>query len=107
MFSRRSSGFRGSSSRDKKDDQNGCFNYKNPSHFIIVCLELQKDKSKKIRYQKDNFRNKVKKSLMETWDKLVKEEETEKDDEEANLALIALTSSDTKSDSDSCSDSDE
>ncbi|KAI5411334.1 hypothetical protein KIW84_056432 [Lathyrus oleraceus] len=33
-FFGRSSGFRGSSSREKKDDQKGCFNCKKPDHFI-------------------------------------------------------------------------
>lgn len=38
------------------------------------------------------------KSLMATWDQLDKEEEYYKDEKEANLALMALTSSYAKSD---------
>ena len=76
-----------------------------PDHLIVDCPELQKDKSKRGSYHKDIFRNKVKKSLMATWDKLDKEEES--DEEEANLAMMALTSSDTKSNSDPDSDCEE
>ncbi|KAI5413829.1 hypothetical protein KIW84_058104 [Lathyrus oleraceus] len=76
-----------------------------PDHLIVDYPELQKDKSKKGSYHKDFFRNKVKKSLMETWDKLDKEEES--DEEESNLDMMALTSSDTKSNSDADSDCEE
>lgn len=38
---------------------------------------------------------------MAIWDELDKEDELEKDEEEANLSLMALTSSDTEPDSDS------
>lgn len=75
-FSGRSNGFRGSDSREKKDDQKGYLNWKKPSHFIARCPELQKDKSKKGSFQKDNFKNKFKKSLMETWDELNNEDST-------------------------------
>ncbi|KAI5389784.1 hypothetical protein KIW84_075186 [Lathyrus oleraceus] len=73
-FSGRSSGFRGSSSRDNKDDQKGCFKCKKSDHFIVECPEQQKDKEKKRSFQKDNFINKFKKSFMATWDELGKEE---------------------------------
>lgn len=63
-FSRRSSGFKGYSSREKKDDWKECFNCKKRDHFITDYPELQKDKSKKGRFQKDNLINKFKKSLM-------------------------------------------
>ncbi|KAI5419969.1 hypothetical protein KIW84_043947 [Lathyrus oleraceus] len=43
---------------------------KKPGHFIGNCPGLQKDKSKKGSYHKDNFRNKVKKSFMATWNEL-------------------------------------
>lgn len=79
----------------EKDYHKGCFNYKKPGHFIVDCPEMQKDKSKKGSYQKDNFKNKTKKSLMATWDEFDNEEEFDKDYEEANLALMALTSLDT------------
>ena len=45
--SRRSGGIRGSSSKEEKDNQKGCFNYKKFDRFIVECLELQKVKSKK------------------------------------------------------------
>lgn len=90
-FSGRSIGFIGSSSREKKDDRKGCFNYNNSSHFIVDYPEVQKDKSKKGSFQKDNFKNKFKTSLIETWDELDNEEDSEKDKEQANLALIYLT----------------
>ncbi|KAI5412653.1 hypothetical protein KIW84_057339 [Lathyrus oleraceus] len=44
--------------------------------------------------QKDNFKNKFKKSLMETGDELDNEDNSEKQDGEANLAMMALISSD-------------
>lgn len=72
----RSSGFRGSSLRDKKGDQKGCFNCKKPGYFIADCPELQKDSLKKGSYQMDNFRNNVKKSIMTTWGKLDNEGES-------------------------------
>ncbi|KAI5389889.1 hypothetical protein KIW84_075267 [Lathyrus oleraceus] len=106
-FLGRINGFRGSRSKYKKDDQKECLNCKKPDHFIADCLELQKDKSNKGSHQKDNFINKVKKSLMATWDELEKEEEVDKDEEEANLSLMALTSSDIESYSDSSLDFEE
>lgn len=44
---------------------------------------------------------------MATWDELETEEEFDKDEEKANLALMALTSSNTKSYSNSGSDYEE
>jgi len=38
----RSSGYKGS----KKEDKKGYFNYKKLGHFIVDCLDLQKEKSK-------------------------------------------------------------
>lgn len=101
IFSGRSSSFRGSSSKENKDDKKGCFNYKKHGHFIADSLELQKDKSTKESYQKNIFINKFKKSLMATWDELDKKDESENNEEKVNLALIALTFSDAESDSDS------
>ncbi|KAI5420963.1 hypothetical protein KIW84_044710 [Lathyrus oleraceus] len=63
--------------REKNDDQKGCFNCKKPGHFITDCDEL------------DN------------------EEDSEKDEEQANLALMALISSKAESDSYSGSESEE
>lgn len=73
IFSSRSSGFRGSSSRDNKDDQKSYFNCKKFGHYIVECSEMQKDKEKKGSIQKDNFKNRFKKSFMATWDELDKE----------------------------------
>jgi len=84
---------KGSSYKDKKDDHKGYFNCKKLGHFICDFPELQKDKSKKENTKKDNFRIRVKKCLMLTWEGL--DEET--DEEEANLALMASTSSDAES----------
>lgn len=92
-FFSRSNGFIGSYFRDKNDGQKGCFNYKKPSNFIAECLEVQKDMPKKGSFQRDNLKNKFKKSLMVIWDELDNEEDSEKDEEQANLALMALTSS--------------
>jgi hypothetical protein len=58
---------------------------------------LQKDKSKKGSSKKESFNNKFKKSLVATLDECDKESESEKDDEEANLALMATTTSDVES----------
>ncbi|KAI5427368.1 hypothetical protein KIW84_032694 [Lathyrus oleraceus] len=75
-------------------------------HFTTDCPEVQRT-SKKGRFQKDSFINKFKKSLMETCDELDNEEDFEKDEEHANLALMALTSYGEEFDSDSSSKSEE
>lgn len=99
-FCRKSSGFRGSGSREKKDDHKGYFNCKKPGHFIVECPELQKDNPKKGSFKKYSFKNIFKKSLMTTWDELDNEEEYKKDEEKANLALMDITSSEAKSEFD-------
>ncbi|KAI5429114.1 hypothetical protein KIW84_033926 [Lathyrus oleraceus] len=100
-------GFRGSSSKEKKDDQKGCFNCKKPNHFIADYPEVQKDKSKKVSFQRDIFINKFKKSIMATCDELDNEQYFEKDEIKVNLALTALTYSEAESDSNPGSDSNE
>jgi len=54
----------------KKEDQKGCFNCKKHGHFIVECLDLQKekskDKSKKSSFNSRKFRKQIKKSLMAT-----------------------------------------
>lgn len=77
------------------------FNYKKYGHCIVECSELQKDKARKGSFQKDNFRNRFKKSLISTWNELDKEEAYEKDEDKSNLDFMALTSSEVKPDSDS------
>ncbi|KAI5412394.1 hypothetical protein KIW84_057168 [Lathyrus oleraceus] len=64
IFSGKSNGFKGSSSKDNTDDQNNCFNYKKLGHFRADCHDILKERSKKGGFQKDSFRNKLKKSLM-------------------------------------------
>jgi len=65
-FLGRSSGHKGS----RKEDQKGCFNYKKLGHFIVDCLDLQKDKSKekfkKPTFKSNKFRKQIKQSMMAT-----------------------------------------
>ncbi|MCI89294.1 hypothetical protein A2U01_0110582, partial [Trifolium medium] len=56
---------------------------------------------------KENFKNKIKKSLMATWEDLDKLSDEEVEDEEANLALMASTKSEAESNSEPESDSKE
>lgn len=58
----------------------------------LHCLEMQRDKSKKGNFQNNSFRNKFKKSLMATWDEIDNQEDSKRDEEQANLALMGLTS---------------
>lgn len=88
--------FKGKISRDK-DDKKCCFNCQKHDHFIGDCLDLQNDKAKKENFQKNNFRSKFKKILMATWDKLDDKEEADKSKEEANLALVSSTFSNSES----------
>lgn len=60
----KSSGFRGSGSREKKGDQKGCFNCKKLGHFIYECLEILKNKPNKGIFQKDIFKIRFKKNVM-------------------------------------------
>ncbi|MCI42028.1 hypothetical protein A2U01_0063263, partial [Trifolium medium] len=76
-------------------------------HFIADCPESSlKDKGKKSNFNRENFKNRIKKSLMTTWEDLDKLSDDD-DNEEANLALMATASSDINSDLKSESDSDE
>jgi hypothetical protein len=79
------SGYRSSGNKDKKDDSKSCFNCHKPGHFIADCPEL----STKGKGSKSTFKNKVKKSLLATWEDLDKLSDDEAEDAEANLALIA------------------
>ncbi|KAI5448721.1 hypothetical protein KIW84_015929 [Lathyrus oleraceus] len=87
--------------REKKDGQKGYFNYKKFVHFITECRELQNDKPKKGSFHKDSFNNKFKKNLISTWDELDNEEDSKKDEDQANLSLMTLTSFEAELDSDS------
>ncbi|MCI92248.1 hypothetical protein A2U01_0113544, partial [Trifolium medium] len=68
-----------------------------PGHFIADCPEMSsKDKSKRNISKKEHYKNKLKNSLMATFEELSSESEPE--DEEANLALMASADSDIDSD---------
>jgi hypothetical protein len=104
-FQGKRSGSKGSSYKNRKEEHKGCFHCKKLGHFIVDCLELQKDKSKKESSRKEIYRKKLKKSLMAIWDKFDEELKREKkEDEEANLALMATTASDVESSSNSDDD---
>lgn len=87
--------FGGSSKRlsavkDKKEDQSKCFKCNKPGHFIADCPE-NKSKSSKQSSSKERYKSKVKKSFLATWEDLDKDSDSD-GDEEANLALMAITS---------------
>jgi len=100
---------RGGYKSSKKEDQKGCFNCKKLGHFIVKCLDLQKekskDKSKKSSFNSRKFRMQIKKSLMATWEELDSESGSEKDEaeDEANVVvgLVATLTSEAEPDSDS------
>ncbi|MCI83434.1 serine/threonine protein kinase SRPK1, partial [Trifolium medium] len=65
--------------KDKKDDQKNCFNYRKPGHFIADCPDLAyKNKGNKGNSKNDDFRSKMKKSLLATWEDLQKLSDDEK-----------------------------
>lgn len=84
-FSGRRDGFKGSSFRSK--DHDDCYNYKKYDHFIVECPDLQTDKIRKECFPNNNFISKFKKSFMATWEEL----DNEREDGEANIALMAST----------------
>lgn len=55
IFSGKSNGFRGSSSKDKVDDQKNCFSCRKFGHFKDDYLDMENDRPKKGNIQKDNF----------------------------------------------------
>ncbi|KAI5410316.1 hypothetical protein KIW84_055709 [Lathyrus oleraceus] len=91
------------------------FNSGNGGHWVLVAMDLSRlmvyyldslpgDWSK---YQSMKKTSKLKKGLMETWYKLDDDEYSDREAEDANLALMALTLSDSESESGSSSKSDE
>jgi len=69
-FPRRSSTVRGSNYIEKKNEQKTNLNCKKLGHSLFDSLDLQKDKPKKESSKNENFKHKVKKILMETWEDL-------------------------------------
>jgi hypothetical protein len=90
------SGYRGSGNKDKKDDSKNCFNCHKPGHFIADCPEL----STKGKGSKSTFKNRVKKSLLATWEDVNNLSDDEAEDAEANLALMATAESESDVESD-------
>ena len=88
-FLSRRSGYKSS----KKEDQKGCFNRKKFGHFIVDCLDLQKEKSKsksqKPNFNSSKFKKQIQKSLMATWEDLDSESgsDKEKANDEANVVV--------------------
>ncbi|MCI69156.1 hypothetical protein A2U01_0090417, partial [Trifolium medium] len=80
-----------------------------PGHFIADCPEMSsKDKNKRNTSKKESFKNKIKQSLMATWEDLdeISDDETE-EEEKANLASMTSANSDSDSDPEPESDSEE
>lgn len=94
IFSGRSYNFKGFSSVKRKIDQMICYNYNKPGHFRNDCPDIQNARSIKGSLLEEIFKNKLDKCLIETWDELDNEEDSDKEVEEANLALMAHTLSD-------------
>ncbi|KAK2409240.1 hypothetical protein QL285_044682 [Trifolium repens] len=87
--------------KDKKEDQSKC---NKPGHFIVDCPK-NKSRSSKQSSSKERYKSKVKKSFLATWEDLDKDSDS--DDEEANLALMATTSDREDSEADSDSEDEE
>ncbi|MCI82090.1 hypothetical protein A2U01_0103364, partial [Trifolium medium] len=61
---------------------------------------FSKDKYKRNSSKKEHFKNRIKKSLMATWEDLDKlSDEDVEEEEDANLALMASTESEAETDS--------
>ncbi|MCH92043.1 serine/threonine protein kinase SRPK1, partial [Trifolium medium] len=103
----RSNGSRNSGYKDKNDDQKNCFHCKKPGHFIADCPEMSsKDRLKRNSSKKDHFKNRIKKSLMATWEDLDNLSDEDVEEDEANLALMASTESEAETNSEVESESD-
>jgi len=90
-FYGRRNGVKGSSNKEKKDEPKARFNYKKHGRSIVDYPGIQKESS-----NKENFKSRVKKCLMVTWEDL----DVEYDEEEVHLAMMEETSYDTDSDVD-------
>lgn len=93
--------------RNKEDDQKIRYNCNKSGHFWNDYPNIQKDISFKGSLMKEKFKSKFKKCLMATWDELGDEEYSDREAEEANLALMALILSDSEFGSGYESESDE
>jgi len=105
---------RGSSHKNSRKEEKGCFNCKKTGHFIAECPDLQKekskDKSKKPIFKSNIFKKQIKKSLMATWEDLDNESESDEEDAEDEakiaMALVATVENENESsDAKSCADS--
>jgi hypothetical protein len=106
-FPNKGNNSRSSFSKDKKEELNKCYNCKKSGHFIADCPEMSsKDRGKNKSFGKEKYKEKVRKSLLATWETIENDSEGE-DDEEGNLALMARTSEGNNSDRDSEDDSDD
>jgi len=93
----------------KKEYHKGCFNCKKPGHFIVDCLDLQKEKLKekfkKPTFKSNKFKKQIKQSLMATWEDLDSEFGFDKEDTEDEakvvVGLMATVTSEAEPKSDS------
>ena len=87
-FPNKSKGIKNSKFKNRSEYQQSCFNCKKIGHLIVECPKLQKHKQSISR--EENYKGKLKKSLMTTWDEFDEKEESHK--EEGNLGLMATES---------------
>jgi len=113
-LSKKNKRFLSRSSSHKSSKKEGCFNCKKTGHFIAEWPDLQKDKSKdkskKPIFKSNKFKEKIKKSLMATWEDLDNKSESDEEEAEAKakiaMALVAtVENEDESSDAESCADS--
>ena len=75
-----------------KKNKKGCFNCKKLGHFIVDCLDLQKekskDKSKKSTFKSNKIKKQIKQSLMATWEDFDSESESDKDDVDEDAKVV-------------------
>lgn len=102
----RSSNFKGLCSKNREDDQNICYNCNKPYHFWNDCPNIQRTNHLRETFWR-KVSEQVQECLMETWDELNNEKDSDKEAEEANLELMVLTLSNSESESEYGSESDE